>query len=83
MELAAARPDMERMRRQRTLAGVFAVVSILLGVAGFAYVTFHVGGFWPFLAFPASAIAAVVGFLALGAPRSRRQLEPARGARPT
>jgi hypothetical protein len=27
--------------------------------------------------FPASAIAAVTGFVALGAPRSRRDLEPA------
>jgi hypothetical protein len=62
----------------RPLAGVFALLSILLGAGAFLCVMFHVGGFWPFLAFPASAIAAVVGFVFLGAPRSRRDLELAR-----
>jgi hypothetical protein len=69
------------MQSHRPLAGVLALMSILLGAGGFALVMSHVGGFWPLLAFPASAIAAVAGFLALGAPRSRRDLVPARAAR--
>jgi riboflavin transporter FmnP len=62
------------MRSQRSFAGVFAALSIVLGLVGFACVMSHVGGSWPFLAFPASAIAAFVGYLFLGAPRSRRVL---------
>ena len=77
MELPAARSDTPRMRANRPLAGVFALLSIVLGLGGFACVMAHVGGLWPFLAFPASAIAAVIGFLFLGAPRSRRDLVPA------
>lgn len=69
------------MKSQRPLAGVFAVLSLVLGLGGFACVMSHVGGVWPFLAFPASAIAAVAGFFALGAPRSRRDLGLARLAR--
>ena len=65
------------MRCNRPLAGFFALFSIVLGVAGFACVMLQVGGAWPFLAFPASAICAVVGWLFLGAPRSRRDLTPA------
>jgi hypothetical protein len=66
------------MQSHRPLAGALALLSILLGAGGFACVMAHVGSAWPFLAFPASAIAAVAGFFALGAPRSRRDLEPAR-----
>jgi hypothetical protein len=66
------------MESHRPLAGAFALLSILLGSGGFVAVMSHVGGLWPFLAFPASAIAAFVGFVFLGAPRSRRDLEPAR-----
>ena len=69
------------MQSQRPLAGVLALLSIVLGSGGFACVMSEVGGVWPFAAFPASAIAAVAGFLALGAPRSRRDLVLARGAR--
>ena len=47
------------MQSHRPLAGVLALLSILLGAGGFALVMSHVGGFWPLLAFPASAIAAV------------------------
>jgi len=66
------------MKTHRPLAGVLASLSILLGVGGFACVMAHAGGMWPFLAFPASAIAAFAGFVALGAPRSRRDLMSAR-----
>ena len=62
----------------RPLAGFFALLSIVLGIAGFALVMLQIGGLWPFLAFPASAISAVVGWMFLGAPRSRHDLEPAR-----
>jgi hypothetical protein len=72
MKLPVARPDVPRMSPQRPLAGVLAGLSIVLGVGAFACVMAHVGGVWPFLAFPASAIAAVLGYVALGAPRSRR-----------
>jgi hypothetical protein len=78
MEVPAARPDSRRMRPQRSLAGVLALLSILLGLGGFVCVMSHAGGFWPFLAFPASAIAAVAGFVALGAPRSRGHMRLAR-----
>jgi hypothetical protein len=74
MEFAAARPDLPRMRSHRPLAGVLALLSILLGLGAFVCVMSGVGGFWPFLAFPASAITAVAGFVALGAPRSRRRM---------
>jgi len=77
MKLPAARPDVFRMRPHRPLAGVLALLSIVLGLGGFACVMLQVGGAWAFLAFPASAIAAVAGWLALGAPRSRRDMEPA------
>jgi hypothetical protein len=70
------------MKPHRPLAGVLAVLSILLGAGGFACVMAHVGGFWPFLAFPASAVAAFIGFLALGALRSRRDLDGCANARP-
>jgi hypothetical protein len=63
------------MASHRPLAGVLALLSIVLGVSGFACVMAHVGGAWAFLAFPASAIAAIAGWLALGAPRSRRDME--------
>jgi hypothetical protein len=66
------------MQRHRPLAGFFALLSIVLGAGAFVYVMLDVGGLWPFLAFPASAIAAYVGFLFLGAPRTRRDLERAR-----
>ena len=69
------------MQSHRPLAGALALASIVLGLGGFACVMAHMGGFWPFLAFPASAIAAVGGFVALGAPRSRRDLELAPLAR--
>ena len=69
------------MKPHRPLAGVLALLSILLGAGGFACVMSHVGGVWALLAFPASAIAAVAGFVALGAPRSRRNRELARLAR--
>jgi hypothetical protein len=65
------------MKAHRPLAGVLALLSILLGAGGFAAVMSHIGGFWPLLAFPASGIAAFAGWLALGAPRTRRDL-PAR-----
>jgi hypothetical protein len=65
------------MQSYRPLAGVFALLSIVLGLGGFACVMLQVGGLWTFLAFPASAIAAVVGWLFLGAPRSRRDITPA------
>jgi hypothetical protein len=65
------------MKAHRPLAGALALLSILLGAGGFAAVMSHVGGFWPLLAFPVSAIAAFAGWLALGAPRTRRDL-PAR-----
>ena len=68
------------MEPHRPLAGVLALLSIVLGLGGFACVMAHVGGFWPFAAFPASAITAVAGFVALGAPRSRRDLGLARPA---
>lgn len=67
------------MPRNRPLAGFFALLSIVLGLGGFACVMLQVGGVWAFLAFPASAIAAVAGWLFLGAPRSRRDLGPAHG----
>ena len=69
------------MQSQRPLAGVLALLSILLGLGGFACVMSEVGGVWPFAAFPASAIAAVAGWVALGAPRSRRDMGTARLAR--
>jgi len=69
------------MPSHRPLAGTLALLSILLGAGGFACVMSHVGGVWALLALPASAIAAVAGFYALGAPRSRRDLELARVAR--
>ena len=69
------------MKSHRPLAGVLTLLSILLGSGGFACVMVHVGGIWAFAAFPASAIAAVAGFVALGAPRSRRDLGLARLAR--
>ncbi len=65
------------MKLHRPLAGALALSSIVLGAGAFACVMSHVGGFWALLAFPASAITAVAGWLALGAPRSRRELEPA------
>jgi hypothetical protein len=65
------------MKPHRPLAGFFALLSILLGAGAFVCVMLQVGGLWPFLAFPASAVAAVVGFVFLGAPRSRRDLTPA------
>ena len=69
------------MESHRPLAGALALLSILLGIGGFAAVMSHVGGVWPLFAFPASAVAATAGFFALGAPRSRRDLELARVAR--
>ncbi len=63
------------MRCNRPLAGFLALLSIVLGLGGFACVMAQVGGAWAFLAFPVSAIAAVGGWLALGAPRSRRDLQ--------
>ena len=69
------------MQAHRPLAGVLALLSILLGAGGFACVMSHVGGAWALLAFPVSASAAVAGFFALGAPRSRRDLVLARVAR--
>ena len=66
------------MKTNRPLAGALALSSILLGAAGFAAVMAHAGGFWPLLGFPASAVAAVGGWLALGAPRTRHDLAPAR-----
>jgi hypothetical protein len=66
------------MRSHRPLAGALALLSILLGAGAFVGVMSHVGGLLPFLGFPVSAIAAVAGFVALGAPRSRRDLELAR-----
>jgi hypothetical protein len=69
------------MQSHRPLAGVLALLSILFGAGAFFCVMFHVGGLAPFLGFPASAIAAFAGFVALGAPRSRRDLEPARALR--
>jgi hypothetical protein len=65
------------MNPHRPIAGALALLSIVLGAGGFAAVMAHAGGFWPLLAFPASAVAAVAGWLALGAPRSRRDLLPA------
>jgi len=62
----------------RPVAGALAALSIVLGLGGFLSVMSQVGGLWPFLTFPASAIAAVAGWRALGSPRSRRDLEPAR-----
>ena len=75
MQLPAARSDTRRMPSDRPLAGVFALFSILLGAGAFVCVMLQVGGIWPFVAFPASAIAAVAGWLALGAPRSRRDMD--------
>ena len=69
------------MQSHRPLAGALALLSILLGAGGFAYLMAQVGGGWAFIWFPTSAIAAVLGFFALGAPRSRRDLAPARVAR--
>jgi hypothetical protein len=81
MKVRATPPDVLRMQPHRPLAGVLALLSVVLGAGAFALVMSRVGGVWPFLAFPASAIAAVGGFVALGAPRTRRDLEPARLAR--
>ena len=78
MKPAGARPDTEVMKAHRPLAGALALLSIVLGAGGFAAVMSHVGGAWPLLAFPAGAIAAVAGWLALGAPRSRRELGASR-----
>lgn len=78
MKLPAVRPDVARMRSRRPFAGALALLSILLGAGGFASAMSHVGGVWALLAFPASAIAAVAGWLALGAPRSRRDMEASR-----
>ncbi len=78
MEFSAARSDESGMKSHRPLAGALALLSIVLGAVGFVCVMAHVGGFWPLLAFPASAIAAVAGWLALGAPRTRRDMALAR-----
>ncbi len=82
MDCPAASSDVTGMQPHRPLAGVFALLSILLGAGGFACVMLQAGGVWAFLAFPASAIAAFIGFLALGSPRTRRELETARGITP-
>jgi len=66
------------MKSHRPLAGVLALLSVVLGLSGFALVMAQVGGAWAFLLFPASAIAAVAGWLALGAPRTRRDMALAR-----
>ncbi len=81
MWLSTVRPDTPSMQPHRPLAGFFALLSIVLGLGGFACVMLQVGGLWAFLAFPASAIAAVVGWLFLGAPHSRRDMESARADR--
>ncbi len=68
MKFPGSCPDVPRMQPHRPLAGVLALLSILLGAGAFVCVLCHVGGLLPFLGFPASAIVATAGWLALGAP---------------
>jgi hypothetical protein len=59
------------MVANRTLAGLLALATIVLAVAGEALVLAHVAGALGLIMLACGAAAGVVGWIALGAPRKR------------
>jgi hypothetical protein len=58
----------------RTLAGLLALSAIILAAAGEALVLAHIAGALGLIMLACGAAAGVAGWIALGAPRSRRDI---------
>ena len=54
------------------LTGLFVLLTFALAVAGFVGVMIHLAGLLALCALPLSAVCAFCGWLALGAPRTRK-----------
>ena len=62
------------MAANRTLAGLLALATIVLAAGGEALVLAHVAGALGLIMLACGAAAGVAGWIALGAPRTRRDI---------
>ena len=63
-----------RMAANRLLAGLLALATIVLAAGGEALVLMHVAGALGLIMLACGAAAGVAGWIALGAPRTRRDI---------
>jgi hypothetical protein len=63
-----------RMAAHRLLAGLFALATIVLAIGGETLVLMHVAGALGLIMLACGAAAGVAGWIALGAPRRRRDI---------
>ncbi len=62
------------MAAKRTLAGLLALAAIVLAAGGEALVLAHIAGALGLIMLACGAAAGVAGWIALGAPRTRRDI---------
>jgi hypothetical protein len=70
----AADDALDRMAANRLLAGLLALATIVLAIGGETLVLMHVAGALGLIMLACGAAAGVVGWIALGAPRRRRDI---------
>jgi len=70
----AADDALIRMAAHRLLAGLLALATIVLAIGGETLVLMHVAGALGLIMLACGAAAGVVGWIALGAPRRRRDI---------
>ena len=63
-----------RMAAHRPLAGLLALATIVLAVGGEVLVLMHIAGALGLIMLACGAAAGVAGWIALGAPRTRRDI---------
>ena len=63
-----------RMVAHRPLAGLLALATIVLAVGGEVLVLMHIAGALGLIMLACGAAAGVAGWIALGAPRTRRDI---------
>lgn len=66
--------DSLRMTANRPLAGILALSTIVLAAGGEALVLAHIAGALGLIMLACGAAAGVAGWIALGAPRTRRDI---------
>jgi hypothetical protein len=65
---------LDRMAAHRLLAGLLALAAIVLAIGGETLVLMHVAGAFGLIMLACGAAAGVAGWIALGAPRRRRDI---------
>jgi hypothetical protein len=74
MERPAAAADRVGMASHRSAAGLLALACVLLAAVGEALVLAHVAGALGLIMLVCGAAAGIAGWVALGAPRTRRDI---------